>query len=194
MTRYIILTGGPGSGKSTVLEALRRLGHHCAEEKGRKIIKQELERSGHALPWRNKRAFRDRMLEEDLRAYESLRHQSGPVFFDRGIIDTYGYSLLEGIEPTEALLSGCSSLPCHTVFIFPPWKEIFTNDAERKQDFAEAQRTFYAMKRAYREFGHAPTEVPPAPVDERVRFILRELGRKPDTPCAAPGHPGKRTP
>jgi predicted ATPase len=176
MTHYIVLTGGPGSGKSTVLDALRRLGYRCAEETGRKIIRQELERSGHALPWRDKRAFRDRMLDEELRAYESHRRHAGPVFFDRGIIDTYGYSLLEGIKPTEALLSGCSSLRWQGVFIFPPWREIFTNDAERKQDFAEAQRTFEAMQRAYREFGYAPTEVPPAPVAERVRFILHGLG------------------
>lgn len=178
MTQYIVLTGGPGSGKSTVLEALGRLGYNCSEETGRKIIRQELEHSGHALPWQNKQAFRDRMLDEELRAHALHRHHSGPTFFDRGIIDTYGYSLLEGLEPTHALLSSCSSLRYGQVFIFPPWKEIFTQDAERKQDFAEAQRTYEAMRKAYGDFGYELIRVPFAAVEERVRFILRELDGK----------------
>ncbi|MEZ7196731.1 AAA family ATPase [Pseudodesulfovibrio karagichevae] len=176
--KFIVFTGGPGSGKSTVIEALGRLGHACSEEKGRKIIQEELGRSGRALPWRDKAAFRDRMLDEELRAYEHHLHCEGPVFFDRGIVDTYGYSLLEGLEITAALRSACvSHRYADRAFVFPPWKRIFTNDAERKQDFAEAQRTHAAMREAYAAFGYALTEVPCAPVEERIRFIFRELGQ-----------------
>ncbi|WP_419786181.1 AAA family ATPase [Pseudodesulfovibrio sp.] len=177
MAEYIVLTGGPGSGKSTVLEGLKQLGHKCSEEKGRKIIQQELKQSGHALPWQDKLAFRDRMLDAEIRAYEFFQHSSEVVFFDRGIIDTYGYSLLEGLEASEALLSSCSSRCYHGVFIFPPWKDIFTNDAERRQDFAEAQRTYVAMRQAYGDFGYTPILVPLLPVAERVQFILRGLGQ-----------------
>lgn len=175
--KYIVLTGGPGSGKSTVLEELRQLGYMCSEEKGRKIIQQELKRSGQALPWKDKQAFRDRMLNAELRAYKFFQHHDGFIFFDRGIIDTYGYSLLEGIETPSELLSYCSSLRFHKVFIFPPWSEIFANDAERKQDFAEAQRTYQSMQKAYHNFGYTLTQVPFSPVAERVHFILRELGQ-----------------
>lgn len=179
MPRYIVLTGGPGSGKTTVIEELKRLGYNCSDETGRKIIKQELEWSGRALPWLDKQAFRDRMLDEELRAYEFHQHHAGPVFFDRGIIDTYGYSVLEDIEATSTLQSYCSSLRYHRqVFIFPPWKEIFTNDAERKQNFSTAQRTYQAMQEAYRYFGYKLLQVPFAPVADRVLFILRELGPK----------------
>jgi predicted ATPase len=173
---YIVFTGGPGSGKSTVIEELRRLGHACSEETGRRIIQEELERSGNALPWRDKTAFRDRMLDAELRALAHHHSHEAPVFFDRGIVDTYGYSLLEGLTISGELLAACASHRyASPVFIFPPWKAIFTNDAERRQDFAEAQRTHEAMRRAYDRFGYALTTVPCAPVDERVRFVLREL-------------------
>ncbi|MGE4422071.1 MAG: AAA family ATPase [Pseudodesulfovibrio sp.] len=143
---YIVFTGGPGSGKSTVIKALRRLGHACSEEKGRRIIQEELERSGRALPWRDKTAFRDRMLDEELRAYGDHLRCEGLVYFDRGIVDVYGYSLLEGLEITAALRSACASHRyADRAFIFPPWEHIFTNDAERKQDFAEARRTHAAI-------------------------------------------------
>ena len=174
--KYIVFTGGPGSGKSTVIEALRRLGHTCSEEKGRRIIQEELECSGNALPWRDKAAFRDRMLKEELRAHARHQSREAPVFFDRGIVDTYGYSLLEGLEISSELVSACAAHRyADPVFIFPPWKAIFTNDAERRQDFAEARRTHEAMRRAYARFGYTLTEVPYAPVEERVRFVLREL-------------------
>lgn len=175
MAKYIVLTGGPGSGKSTVLEEFKKLGYKCSEEKGRKIIQQELKRSGQALPWQDKQAFRDRMLAAELKAYESFQHHVGFIFFDRGIIDTYGYSLLENIEATRELLSCCSSLRYHSAFIFPPWKEIFTNDAERRQDFAEAQRTHESIQKAYHDFGYKLTQVPFSSVTERVQFILRNL-------------------
>jgi predicted ATPase len=178
--QYVVFTGGPGSGKSTVIEMLQRLGLVCSEEKGRKIIREEVERSGHALPWLDKTAFRDRMLDEELTAFDRHLGHEAPVFFDRGIIDTYGYSLLERLEVTDALLSACASHPYGgTVFIFPPWEGIFANDAERKQDFTEARRTHAAMQKAYREFGYEPTPVPCAPVEERIRFILNELGLEP---------------
>jgi len=175
--RYTVFTGGPGSGKSSVIEALQRLGYACSEEKGRRIIKEELERSGHALPWRDKTAFRDRMLDEEICAHKHHSRSEGPVFFDRGIIDAYGYTLLEGLEITATLLSGCASHRYDgQIFIFPPWERIFTNDTERKQDFAEALRTHEAMLQAYGVFGYALIRVPLVPVEERVRFILRKLG------------------
>src|SRR3546814_2409963 len=36
----------------------------------------------------------------------------------------------------------------------PPWREIFAADAERKQDFAEAQATYQAMVAVYRSEEH----------------------------------------
>ena len=42
-SRFIVLTGGPGSGKTTLIEALRRLGLAAAPEAGRAIIKEQQE-------------------------------------------------------------------------------------------------------------------------------------------------------
>src|SRR3546814_5798648 len=36
----------------------------------------------------------------------------------------------------------------------PPWREIFAADAERKQDFAEAQATYQAMVAVYYGLGY----------------------------------------
>ena len=63
-----------------------------------------------------------------------------------------------------------------TVFIAPPWREIFHPDGERKQDFAEAERTYDALVATYSELSCELVELPRASVEERVRFILGRIG------------------
>ena len=46
---FYIITGGPGSGKSTVIDALGKVGFLCADEVGRQIIQEQLKIGGDAL-------------------------------------------------------------------------------------------------------------------------------------------------
>jgi predicted ATPase len=62
-----------------------------------------------------------------------------------------------------------------TVFVTPPWCEIYRNDEERKQDFGEAVATHDTCVAAYREFGYETVEVPKVSVPERAEFILRHI-------------------
>lgn len=49
--RFFVLTGGPGSGKTTLIEALRSAGFATSVEAGRGIIRDQLAIGGPALPW-----------------------------------------------------------------------------------------------------------------------------------------------
>lgn len=176
MTSIVVLTGGPGAGKTTVLEQLRKCGYPCASEVGRAVIQQQMKQKGTALPWLDKTAFCDAMLKEELSRYHLYEHLPGPVFFDRGILDSLAYSLLEGLEVNEKWRQLCDALKVHqTVFLFPPWQQIFTDDAERKQDFKEAIRTYDYMVRVYQDYGYTLVDVPFASVEERTNFILGTL-------------------
>ena len=61
---------------------------------------------------------------------------------------------------------------CRRVFIAPPWREIFTKDAERRQDFAEAEQTYEALAETYTQLGYKLVTVPCLPVAERLKFVL----------------------
>ncbi len=173
MNNFIVFTGGPSSGKTTVLNYLKGLGYQCANEVGRKVIQQQVEMEGKALPWDDKTAFRDEMMREEIGNYRSHKDTEELVFFDRSIIDSYGYSMLESLAVSSELIEYCSSLAYHKkVFMFPPWESIFANDVERKQDFSEAVATFREMASAYEKFGYTLVEVPKASVEQRVEFIL----------------------
>ena len=61
-------------------------------------------------------------------------------------------------------------------FVMPPWGEIYETDRERKQDFAEAVRTYEALAATYAECGYELVEVPRTTVEDRMRFVLDAAG------------------
>lgn len=174
--RFIVLTGGPGAGKSAVIDALARAGHAHSREAGRAVIQDQVARGGRALPWIDPAAFAELMLEFELRSHREAQGERGLVFFDRGMPDIVGYLRLSGL-PVPAHIERAAHTHRYNrrVFILPPWREIFRQDSERKQDFAEAVRTYETMIKTYGDYGHELAEVPRASVEERVRFILRAV-------------------
>jgi predicted ATPase len=171
--RFFVLTGGPGSGKSTLIEALQRAGYAATVEAGRGIIQDQTAIAGRALPWQDALLFAEMMLSWEMRSYHIAEQCNGPVFFDRGVVDVAGYLRVVGL-PIPAHISQAAMKFRYNprVFIAPPWKEIYGQDTERKQQFDEARRTYDAMLAAYTECGYELIQLPKAPVDERLRLIL----------------------
>lgn len=171
--RFIVITGGPGSGKTSLIEALAREGYAVRPEAGRAIIRNQLAIGGRGLPWVDPGLFAELMLAADLRSHADALAGPGNVFFDRGLPDIAGYLTLCGLPIPDPVERAARQLRYHrTVFIAPPWREIFTQDDERKQDFAEAKRTYAVMAETYPRYGYQLVELPRAGVAERVAFVL----------------------
>lgn len=62
MERLVVISGCSGGGKSTLLAELARRGHATVEEPGRRIVKQERQAGGPALPWNDPVAFARRAM------------------------------------------------------------------------------------------------------------------------------------
>ena len=175
--RFHILTGGPGSGKSTLIAALRRAGFAGSTEAGRAVIQDQIAIGGRALPWHDPRLFAELMLCWEMRSYRMAERQAGPVFFDRGIPDVVGYLRLAGLPVPPHMTAAVAAFPYdRRVFVAPPWPAIFRQDAERRQTLDEAERTYEALVAAYAGFGYELVELPRATVGERVRFVLDQAG------------------
>lgn len=177
MERFHVVTGGPGSGKTTLIEALADAGYARTFEAGRAIIQDQVAIDGPALPWRDPPAFAELMLSFEMRSYRMAEVAAGPVFFDRGVTDVVGYLTLVG-RPVPAHVARAAARFRYNrrVFIAPPWPEIFTQDAERKQTLDEAVRTYDALVQAYANQGYELVRLPLAPVEERRRFVLDAVG------------------
>lgn len=175
--RFFVLAGGPGSGKTTLIEALKAEGFATAPEAGRGIIRDQMATGGPALPWQDRALFAELMLSWELRSWHTAHAEAGPVFFDRSASDTIGYLRLCGLPVPDHATSAAEKFRyARRVFVAPPWPEIFTQDEERKQTLDEAERTFRAVTGVYAELGYELVTLPLASVEERVRFVIDQAG------------------
>ncbi|MBB4933679.1 putative ATPase [Lipingzhangella halophila] len=171
------MTGGPGSGKTALINRLREAGYATADEAGRGVIQDQEAIGGLALPWVDPEAFAELMLCWEMRSYRTAtREKARTVFFDRGIPDIVGYLRLEKRPVPNHINVAAQSFRYHSrVFIAPPWREIYEQDDERKQTFEEAERTYESMVGTYTEYGYELTELGRTSTEERFRFILDTL-------------------
>lgn len=175
LPRRIVLTGGPGSGKSTLIAHLAEAGFRTSEEAGRRVIREELASGGDALPWGDRLAFAERMLELDVAAHAAAEGAYGPTVFDRGAPDVVGYLDLCGLAVPDRIAAEAARLRYDLVFIAPFWPEIFVNDAERRQTPEEARLTAETMARTYARFGYEVVTLPKAPVAERAAMVVTAI-------------------
>ena len=174
--RFFVFTGGPGSGKTTLIEALKARGYATTEEAGRGVIRQEQQSGGTALPWADRERFAEQMFEWELRSYRDAQRQDGLVFFDRGLPDTIGYLRLEGLDVPAWMEEEALRLRYNKrVFIAPPWKEIYGRDEERRQSWDVAIGTYDIMAKTYAELGYELVELPRTSVAHRADFVIAEM-------------------
>lgn len=170
--QLFVVTGGPGSGKSSLIAALKAGGLRHMPEAGRAVIQEQVAQGGSALPWADRLAFAERMLSHDLRSYREAQKLTGPVIFDRGVPDVLGYLRVIGLAVPAHIEEAVRSVRYHRrVFIAPPWRSIFVQDAERKQSFEEAEVTYRAMVDVYSELGYELVSLPLATLAERAQFV-----------------------
>jgi predicted ATPase len=166
-----LLTGGPGFGKTVLAERLALEGYQIGSETARALIDEQLKKRGEILPWRNSHEFERRVMEARIRFLEQIP-DTEIAFADRGLPDQVAFSLYKGKPVSEPLAAAVKNHRyAETVFITPPWREIYTEDEIRKETFDEACRIHEWIVTAYREAGYHLEEIPKGTVGERVKFI-----------------------
>ncbi|HEY3951454.1 AAA family ATPase [Phenylobacterium sp.] len=177
---FFVLTGGPGVGKTTLLRHLEALGERVVGETARGVIREQVATGGVAVPWADNDAYVRACAARDIAGFDALAHEAVRIFFDRGIMDSYGAN---GALPWRELEQAIRTRRYNeTVFVFPPWREIYETDAERKQDWAEAEATFDKVMTVMAKLGYRPLVVPTGPVEARADFVLAAALRATPSP------------
>ena len=173
----VVLTGGPGSGKTAVLADLGTRGHCTVPDSARPVIAERL-RNGQG-PRPPALEFATEVLRRDTDAYVGPESPTGIVFYDRGVVDALGMLRQATSSPSGLIEEYLMRYTyCRKVFVFPPWREIYRNDAERDQSFAEAEALHPEIMGWYRACGYEPVDVPYGSVEQRSAYVLRMLGRR----------------
>ena len=171
----IVVTGGPGAGKTTLLLALQARGYTIVGDSARTIIQDRVKRGLSPRP--DAHEFTRETLRMDIENFDRHAATQTHVFFERSVLESL--CSLDGITPLSAseLSMWLSNYRyCSKVFILPPWKAIYVNDAERDHTFEHAEWVYRITQDWYRRLAqYQLIDVPKVSVAERCTFVLQEL-------------------
>jgi predicted ATPase len=177
MKRYI-LTGTPGSGKTTIISALAAQGHSVVMEAATDVIAQEIA-YGVLEPWRDP-GFIDKIIAlQARRQIESARRSCEVQFHDRSAVCTYALSDYLGFPPSLTLLKEMARVEEEGIYqrrVFFIENLGFIEPSEaRKISFMDALAFERVHRETYQRFGYECVSIGPNPVAERVQLILLAL-------------------
>ena len=157
-----------------MLAELASRGFGTVEEPGRKIVQQELNGAGVALPWVDLEAFSRRAIDMATGDRNRVASSQGWVFFDRGLLDAaIALEHATGLA-ASVTLTGHARLH-HQVFLTPPWPEIHHRDNERRQDLKDGIAEYHRLIEAFDRHGYEPVILPKLKVETRADFIRNTL-------------------
>lgn len=166
--RRIVLTGGPGVGKSTVIRLLSSRGYSIVPEAAAIIIEREKKIDSDCLPWKNVSKFQEAVSNLQLSLEEKI--QEGITFLDRGLIDGHAYSKIDNVEAPKIIYSH-SRERYNTVFLLDPLP-IYKKDEIRWDNEERAKIVHKTITESYKTFGYNPIVVPVLSPESRLDFIL----------------------
>jgi predicted ATPase len=171
---FYVITGGPGAGKTSLLESLASKGYHYIPETARQIIKERLARG--LTPRPDAKTFAQAIFDQDWTNFISNSNLSSLLFFDRSFIDSacmlfdsdaHSYEKVRGLHLTNRYND--------KVFITPPWKEIYQNDDERDQTFQQSIEVYQRLDKWYKKHDYDIIVLPKDTIENRVKFILGQV-------------------
>ena len=171
--QWYALSGGPGTGKTTLIKLLEIQGYATVPEMARHCIDEQLAAGKHIKEIAQDQVdFQHAVLEYQL---EAERHapKERVTFFDRGVPDVlayYRYHRLHEDETVKAAVADCSY---KKVFLLDPLPVV--SDYARQENERQQKEICGLINELYASLPFPVVRVPVMSPNERVTFVLANL-------------------
>ena len=171
-----MITGGPGTGKTMVINELIERSYICKTEISRQVILKAREDGVDQLFLTQPLLFSELLLEGRVAQFLDAENSVEKIiFFDRGIPDVHSYMNYLKTDYPPKYFDNSDLHRYSQVFLMPPWEEIYTSDNERYESYEDSLEIYFHIKKAYIDLGYQITEVPHGTITERTEFILNSI-------------------
>lgn len=168
---FFVLTGPPGSGKTTVLTTLGdRV--NTVSEPARRVLAEQRRRGGTATGDQDPSQFVAHMLSLAVSDFGSAAEVT---LFDRGLPDLLGFTTHYELDATAVLEAVTKFRYRSPVFFLPSWEAIYENDDERTLSFEGSAAFGELIRQAYENSGYEILMVPKLSPEDRAGFILEQM-------------------
>ncbi len=172
-TNWYVITGGPSSGKTTMVNMLKERGYKTTIERARHYIDtQKIKGKSIEEIKANQLAFQQEIIDMQIAEEEALSPDE-VVFLDRAIPDALAYYRFLNLEEDEKLKDALCRFTYKKVFILDLLPLV--NDYARTEDEAAQKKIHRLLIAVYKALSSAVVHVPVLPPVERVEFILKNL-------------------
>lgn len=172
-TNWHVITGGPSTGKTTLINMLEKRGYNTTIEHARHYI-DTMRSEGETIEElrSNKRKFQLGVLDMQIKQEEDIQPKD-LVFLDRAIPDAMAYYQFLMLDFDEKLLNAVKGTSYKKIFILD--RLPFTKDYARTEDEEDQKKIHQLIIDVYTSLRFPIVTVPVLPPMERVQFILNNI-------------------
>lgn len=183
MVKRIVITGGPGTGKTVLVKLLEAMGYPCFHEIIRELTQEAQNELSEEIQDTNPLAFvsdplsfNKKLLYGRVSQFKNAQELQCPVvFYDRGIPDVLAYMNYFKQAVDESFIEPGRTLRYDNVILLPPWKEIYHQDNERLENFEQACELHHHLKHQYTALGYFPITLETGTPEFRLKRLLHHL-------------------
>ncbi len=181
--KRIVITGAPGTGKTSVIHKLEETNFFCFHEIIRSMTQEALKSNNSKVIVSNPiisvsdpYQFNTQILNGRIDQFkDAISQKEDLIFYDRGIPDVLAYMNYFNQSYDDNFINACKNHMYDQVFLLPPWEDIYVSDNERYESFEQAKEIHHHLLETYSQLGYDCIEVPFGTIQERYDFILKNI-------------------
>ena len=170
LSKKVIITGPPGSGKTSIISQLKKLKYNCLEEVARDFAKETNQKINSIDD-----DSEEIILKERINQYNNCK--KGLYFFDRGVFDSLAYLKFKNLDIDNELWHSFLLKYKYNknIFFAPAWKDIYINDNKRNEDYKTAELIGKILLNTYKECKYNVIMIPKTSVKKRAQFVIKNI-------------------